>query len=137
MQSTGINLIIRERAVEIGQDLRRIRQQRNLTLDEISEELKIRKFYLEKIEYGDIQNIPGIAYQKLYLKSYCEFLDLPLNYNELETPANENMQEFSKSIKNLGKVQEHNSKSVVSNKSIVIVCAILLIILMFFFGHGS
>ena len=134
MQSTGINLIIRERAAEIGQDLRKIRLQRNLTLDEISEELKIRKFYLEKIEYGDIQNIPGIAYQRLYLKSYCDFLDLPLNYNELGVAANENIQEFSESIQNLNNAQDDNSKSIISNKLVVVVCAILLITLIFFFG---
>lgn len=136
MQSTGINLIIKERAVEVGQDLRKLREQKELTLEEISEELKIRKFYLEKIEDGDIQNIPGIAYQRMYLKTYCKYLDLPLEYNTLGAPANENLQS-AEGFKALNRNTPNGSQNHIPSKATIVVCAVLLLILLFFWGGTS
>jgi cytoskeleton protein RodZ len=60
----------------IGSILRRQREMRKLKLEEISEELKIRPRHLKALENGQFHLIPGRLYQRSFLKTYAQFLNL-------------------------------------------------------------
>lgn len=61
---------------ELGQLLRKAREQRGYTLDHIQEMTKIRKRYLEAIEEGDYKVLPGSFYVRAFVKSYAEAVGL-------------------------------------------------------------
>lgn len=61
---------------EIGTELKRLREQKGLTLEEVHQALKIRIRYLEAIEAGDVGALPGIVYARGFIKSYAEFLGI-------------------------------------------------------------
>src|SRR3989344_1607654 len=58
----------------IGNLLKERRQERNLTLKQISEATKIRSEYLEALEKGDYSVFPSEVYIKGFLKNYAKFL---------------------------------------------------------------
>ncbi len=60
----------------IGSILRRQRERKKLKLEDISEELKIRPQHLKALEHDQIQLIPGRLYQRSFLKTYTQYLDL-------------------------------------------------------------
>ena len=56
----------------IGNLLKERRQERNLTLKQISEATKIRSEYLEALEKGDYSVFPSEVYIKGFLKNYAK-----------------------------------------------------------------
>ncbi|MCK4427250.1 MAG: helix-turn-helix domain-containing protein [candidate division Zixibacteria bacterium] len=60
----------------IGSILRQQRESQKLNLEEIAEELKIRSQYLEALENDQFELLPGTLYQRSFLKTYAQFLDL-------------------------------------------------------------
>lgn len=75
---------------ELGNLLREARLAKNLTIDEIQEMTKIRSRYLQAIEDGKFQILPGQFYVRAFIKSYAETLGLDpvevLSYYEKELP---------------------------------------------------
>lgn len=61
---------------EIGQFLKKARKEKNLSIDEIQEVTKIRKRYLEAIENGEYNILPGPFYARAFIKNYAEVLEL-------------------------------------------------------------
>jgi len=61
---------------EIGEKLRRTRQEKGLTLEEARSVTKIRLRYLQALEAGEFDCIPGEVYAKGFLRSYANFLGL-------------------------------------------------------------
>ncbi len=61
---------------EIGDELRRAREARGLSLRDIQAETKIRLRYLEALEDGDFSVIPGEVYARGFLRSYAQQLGL-------------------------------------------------------------
>ncbi|HEY8529752.1 MAG TPA: helix-turn-helix domain-containing protein [Paenibacillaceae bacterium] len=61
---------------DLGQLLRKAREQRGYTLDDIQELTKIRKRYLEAIEEGDYKVLPGSFYVRAFVKNYAEAVGL-------------------------------------------------------------
>ncbi|WP_338556050.1 RodZ domain-containing protein [Paenibacillus sp. KS-LC4] len=74
----------------LGALLRKAREERGLTLDDIQETTKIRKRYLEAIETGDHSVLPGSFYLRAFVKNYCEAVGLDteevLRLHEKEVP---------------------------------------------------
>ena len=60
----------------IGSILRQQRESKKLKLEKIAEELKIRPQYLEALENDQFELLPGKLYQRSFLKTYAQFLDL-------------------------------------------------------------
>ena len=60
----------------IGEMLKNARIKQNKTLDEVSEELCIRQFYLTAIEEMDVENMPPLPYRLGFLRSYAKLLGL-------------------------------------------------------------
>ncbi|XID95061.1 helix-turn-helix domain-containing protein [Paenibacillaceae bacterium WGS1546] len=61
---------------DLGALLRKAREQRGYTLDDIQEYTKIRKRYLEAIESGDYKVLPGSFYVRAFVKTYAETVGL-------------------------------------------------------------
>jgi len=75
---------------ELGEVLKKARLERNLSLDEIQEQTKIRKRYLEALEEGDFDVLPGKFYVRAFIKNYAEAIGLDaeevLKYYEDDIP---------------------------------------------------
>lgn len=61
---------------ELGEYLRQVRTEKNISLNDIQEATKIRKHYLEAIENGDFEAIPGEVYRKGFLVNYANAIGL-------------------------------------------------------------
>lgn len=61
---------------ELGEQLKRTRLEKNISLDEIQAMTKIQKRYLQAIENGEYDKLPGSFYTKAFIKSYAEAVDL-------------------------------------------------------------
>ncbi|MDQ0059731.1 helix-turn-helix domain-containing protein [Paenibacillus harenae] len=79
---------------DLGALLRKAREQRGLSLDDIQETTKIRKRYLEAIESGDHSILPGSFYVRAFVKNYSEAVGLDpdevLRLYQHEVPAAQN-----------------------------------------------
>lgn len=62
---------------ELGAALRAKREERGLTLENVSEKLKISTSHLADLEKGDLSGMPHKIYAKGFLRSYARFLGLP------------------------------------------------------------
>lgn len=101
---------------DLGLLLRKAREQRGYSLDDIQEATKIRKRYLEAIEQGDYKVLPGSFYVRAFVKTYAETVGLDaeevlrLYHKELpkppapETTAPENI------IKPKSRSVQHNDR---------------------------
>jgi cytoskeleton protein RodZ len=67
---------ISAREERIGIQLKNARSDKNLSLTDVAEELKIRKNYLEAIEQGLFSDLPGPTYAIGFVRSYAKLLDL-------------------------------------------------------------
>ncbi|MBW7454591.1 RodZ domain-containing protein [Paenibacillus sepulcri] len=61
---------------DLGALLRKAREQRGLSLDDIQDLTKIRKHYLEAIEEGNYSVLPGTFYVRAFVKNYAENVGL-------------------------------------------------------------
>src|SRR5690606_813765 len=61
---------------ELGEYLKRERELRQISLSKIADETKIPFRYLEAIERGDVEKLPGEVYLKGFLRSYALELGL-------------------------------------------------------------
>lgn len=62
--------------MEIGELLREARMNKGLSLDDIQEKTKIQKRYLQAIEDGDYNALPGRFYARAFIKEYAQAVDL-------------------------------------------------------------
>ena len=61
---------------EIGNTLREARVRRNLTLQQVEEDTKIRVRYVQAMENEDFDVMPGATYVRGFLRTYSEYLSL-------------------------------------------------------------
>nr|WP_081727978.1 helix-turn-helix domain-containing protein [Halalkalibacter hemicellulosilyticus] len=64
------------RLSELGQHLKEIREQKNITLDDLQRTTKIQKRYLIAIEEGHYDRLPGQFYARAFIKTYAESIGL-------------------------------------------------------------
>ena len=62
--------------IEIGRKLREAREKKGMSLTEIQEFTKIRLRYLEAIESGELDVIPGEVYRKGFISNYANAVGL-------------------------------------------------------------
>lgn len=60
----------------IGDILRQEREKQNLTVQDIERETSIRALYIEALEQGEYDKLPGEVYAKGFIKNYANFLEL-------------------------------------------------------------
>jgi len=59
-------------------NLKEEREKRGYTIEDVSNILRIRKQYIIAIEEDNLSDIPSETYAKGYIKTYCEFLKIPM-----------------------------------------------------------
>lgn len=64
--------------IRVGEELRKKRESRHLTLEQVAKATKIRESFLEAIEEGNYQKLPGSSYAHGFVKNYLEFVELPI-----------------------------------------------------------
>ncbi len=62
--------------LSFGDEIRRARELREISLREISEATKISLRHLEAMERNDFAHLPGGAYNRGYVRAYCEHIGL-------------------------------------------------------------
>jgi len=60
----------------VGETLRRERVRRNLDLNQVSEELKISTRFLQAMETGNFDRLPGGVFAKAFVRQYAQLLEL-------------------------------------------------------------
>lgn len=63
----------------LGEKLKIVRENANVSLNEISKATKVRKVYLEKLEEGKFDELPPDVYVRGFLKSYAKYLGIELS----------------------------------------------------------
>ena len=60
----------------VGYTLRQERERQNLSIEDIEQGTSIRALYIEAIEAGEYDKLPGAVYTKGFIKNYAKFLDM-------------------------------------------------------------
>lgn len=63
----------------VGYTLRQERERQNLSISDVEEGTSIRAIYIEAIEAGEYDKLPGNVYTKGFIKSYAKFLDMDVD----------------------------------------------------------
>lgn len=128
---------LEEMELELGTLLKKARQEKGLSLDDIQEETKIRKKYLEAIEENNFDILPGNVYLKVFIKGYAREVDI--NYQALlENYPILNIKEekesnLQKDYLNGTKVSSNNQKKNKKNPLKII----FIILLILFLGAAA
>ena len=61
---------------KVGSKLRETREAKNLTLKDVEQATNIRRKYLEALEAGEYEVLPGEVYVKGFIRNYSECLGL-------------------------------------------------------------
>jgi cytoskeletal protein RodZ len=61
---------------ELGQRLKQAREEKNITLEQLQGITKIQKRYLQNIEDGNYDALPGVFYARAFVKQYSEAVGL-------------------------------------------------------------
>ncbi|MGC9490040.1 MAG: helix-turn-helix domain-containing protein [Thermovirgaceae bacterium] len=70
---------------DLCEQARQRREAKGLSLEEISRATKIHKRFLEAIEAGDIDKLPGLVFSKGFIKNYLACVDAEDLYPEFES----------------------------------------------------
>jgi len=62
----------------IGSTLKQRREARHLSIEQVAEQTRVRKYYLQALENDDLSAIPSMAQARGFLRIYTEFLGLNL-----------------------------------------------------------
>lgn len=68
-----------EAARALALELRRTREALGITLDEVSANTFINKYFLEAIESGELEKLPGGIYTRSYFKLYARYIQFDEN----------------------------------------------------------
>jgi cytoskeletal protein RodZ len=64
---------------EVGAVLRAARLKRGLSLENVAEQTRIPKRYIDALENDRLDEFPAFVYMRGFMKSYCDHLDLPFD----------------------------------------------------------
>jgi len=120
---------------DVGKILKETREKSGLSLDIVSEQLKINKQYLKYIEENDWQKLPGEFYIKIFVKKYAEALGV--RFRKIEETLNNEMNIYKKwdNMKKFNKKVDKASLIVLPNilKQGIVILIILIIVLYLIF----
>jgi cytoskeletal protein RodZ len=119
----------------LGEELRRIRNFKNLKIDEVAKKLNIRSEYLLAIEAEDFYSLPAGLYGKNFLKRYANFLgaDQKLIAKFLEETGARETDENPFSQKILKKSKFLIFPKIIKNLAIGLAVLICFLYLLFYF----
>ena len=95
----------------IGDTLREARERQNLSIKDIEKGTSIRALYIESIEKGEFDKLPGNAYTKGFIRNYANFLKLDADacvrqYNEENNPEEVAAKEAAKRAEEAAEAQQ-------------------------------
>jgi cytoskeletal protein RodZ len=129
---------------EIGEYLHRVREEKHISLKEVQEATKISMRYLEAIDRGDFDGIPGEVYRKGFLVNFANAIGLNgqeilQRYNQLKT----NQEEQLRQAQNQVAIQQGNISHALDNEQLkglylgIVVALIGILIVASFFLFPS
>lgn len=120
--------------MKFGESLRKERELRGITLEDISQHTKVHIRFLEAIEKDDLSVLPAKAFAKGFLRSYARMVDLNEEF------VLSNFEYFQHITQNNSAAREpHNASVKRSGRSvfrILFVTIALLLLLVFLFHQG-
>ena len=95
---------------EIGEKLKEARESMGITIEEASQDLKLRPSQIENIEEGNKDAFKDIFYLKMFIKNYSKYLGL--DYDEMVEEFNEYLFDFTSkiSIEDIKKAEKNMRK---------------------------
>lgn len=118
---------------EIGSTLREARVRRNLTLQQVEEDTKIRVKYVQAMENEDFDIMPGPTYVKGFLRTYSEYLgldpDVIVDEYRTREPrgASRVHEEPFGGVSTLGKPRGHRGRNTIV--LVAVVCLLVLVLI--------
>ena len=114
----------------IGKILKKAREKSGLSLDLLSDQLKINKQYLRHIEDNDWQKLPGEFYIKIFIKKYTEALGI--RFAKLNETLEKEMSIYKKwdDMRRFNKKVDKSNLLVLPNilKRFVVILVVLVIV---------
>lgn len=122
---------------EIGSTLREARVRRQLTLQQVEEDTKIRVKYLQAMENEDFDLMPGQAYVKGFLRTYAGYLGLDPQiildeFNSRDLPREEPQPFGGSSV--IGKPHSHRRRNTLA---FIAVAGLLVLAVIYVLGLNS
>jgi cytoskeletal protein RodZ len=116
----------------IGEQLKQIREDKNISLEEVSNATKISKRYLQAIEEGNYSLIPGETYVIGIIRNYARYLGLnpkPIieQYSKLILP-NDNDDDIKPVT--MTRVNQKNNQRRVARKRVGILVIIIVFLIL-------
>lgn len=114
----------------VGVILRRAREERDLTIDMVADELMIRRFYLDVLEKGIFEDLPERVYAIGFVKNYASYLGLDSRtmVEQFKRDAYGSRQGMPYQV--TLNMPEPVAHSVVPGRSAIIVAIVVLIVLV-------
>lgn len=111
----------------VGEIIKKARISKKLKIEEVADKIRIRAQYLEAIENGDFQDLPGATYASGFVRTYASFLGLDSNviYDRFREEASGIGQKITLSV-----MEPEEEGSHPGRKEIVIA------IVLFLIGYG-
>lgn len=138
-----MNIPIKEKFIldeTISDQIRKTREEKGISLEKISQELKINIKYLKAIEKNELNKLPTGIYSKNFLKQYARFLninidtiDQVLKKEDQTTKNNETKNLFSKKIPS--KHYFLSLPKIIKNTFILLIVMSFLVYLGFFINN--
>ncbi|MDR6224250.1 helix-turn-helix domain-containing protein [Desmospora profundinema] len=96
--------------------LRAARERAGLSLEDVQQQTKIQVRYLEAIERGDFQRLPGSFYGRAFIRSYAEYLGvqpMPLlkYYDQMTQTASDEGEEETAPLPSISRRQRYAQKA--------------------------
>ncbi len=122
------------------EELKKIREEKNISLEEIASESRIQISYLRAIEAGEFEKIPEV-YDKLFFQSYLSYLHIEDEERYLEMYRRMRKQTFSPTptttMRRIVTASEDNHPVFNKKNMIVAVPALGIIALLLFFAMNA
>lgn len=77
--ASRVKIMNEERNKQIGQDLQNARLDKGMSLEEIQQKTKIQAQYLQAIENGQFEKLPGAFYERAFVRQFANALDLDVD----------------------------------------------------------
>ncbi|GAA0496030.1 helix-turn-helix domain-containing protein [Salinibacillus aidingensis] len=127
--------------MELGQRLKEAREEKGLSLSDIQEMTKIQRRYLNAIEEGQFNILPGSFYTRAFIREYANTVGLNADQlfeeyeNELPSPEQEEYERISRVQKHSKQPssEKHSALFSVIPKILTVLLIVAIIVFAYFF----